>query len=251
MSYTSPCSKDWQPTVSPPAIARDGLHVWAIDIDAHIDRADDWFELLCPDEQQRARSRTRRPGFSRFVVGRAMLRQLLGRYLDVEPNRLAFCYNPQGKPSIESPGDCRLHFNLAHSASMAVCAVATESPVGIDLERINRRRDFDGVASRFFNEAETCVLRNLPDPQRAEAFYRIWTQKEAYVKALGGGIVSQIKHFDVEAAPDQPMRLIENRTDRAEADRWRFIEPPVISGYSAAVVVQSQDWQVSHFRFTK
>ena len=250
MSHASPCSDAWQPTAAPPPLDTAALHLWAIEIDARLTQAGDLFHLLCPEEQDRANARSRNPGFARFVVGRAMLRQLLAGYLNVSPQAIAFRYNPQGKPSIALPASSGLQFNLAHSSSMAVCAVTASSQVGIDLERINARRDFEGVAARFFNEAETCVLRKLPEARRALAFYRIWTQKEAYVKALGSGIASQIQHFDVEAAPDQPMRLIANRQNPSEPGRWRFIEPPPISGYAAAVAVASGAWQVAHFRFS-
>lgn len=99
-------------------------------------------------------------------------------------------YGENGKPEIKG-----LHFNLSHSAEMAVSAVS-EKRVGCDIEKNDRMREY--VAERFFCESEVAYLHLLSEEKKAEEFYRLWTMKESYIKMTGEGLKLPLNRFEFE-----------------------------------------------------
>ena len=97
-------------------------------------------------------------------------------------------YGENGKPEIKG-----LHFNLSHSAEMAVCAVSGRK-VGCDIEKIAEMRE--RVAERFFCESEVAYLHSLGKDKKAEEFYRLWTMKESYTKMTGEGLSFPMNRFE-------------------------------------------------------
>src|SRR5262249_6058087 len=149
------------------------------------------------------------PHRGRFIVGRATLRAILGRYLARRPSELAFRYGEFGKPDLDVPqGADAIRFNMAHSHGRAALAVAVGRELGIDLEQERPIHDADRIVARFFSAAECRVYAGLPDDQKPAAFFRGWTRKEAYLKATGLGLALPLDSFDVSLAPGDPPRLL-------------------------------------------
>ena len=124
----------------------------------------------------------------RFIIARANLRIILGNYLQIEPQDLKFTYSSKGKPFIanQQNPDRNLEFNLSHSEDLAVCAVTWNSVVGIDLEYRKSINQIQSLSERFFTQAESqIILDHDSDPAK---FLKIWTLKEAYLKATGEGL---------------------------------------------------------------
>ncbi|MGC1304335.1 MAG: 4'-phosphopantetheinyl transferase superfamily protein, partial [Caulobacteraceae bacterium] len=139
---------------------------------------------LSPDERERA-ARYRTPELTRrFIAGRTLLRRTLARYLDCAADSLGFTYNPYGRPSLASaPFD----FNLSHSGSAALIAVARET-VGVDIEHRAPDADLAGMARQVMSPIELRQFEALSsEDTRVAAFYDLWTAKEAVIKALGTG----------------------------------------------------------------
>jgi 4'-phosphopantetheinyl transferase len=164
------------------------LAVWAIDLDsAPADLA-----LLSPDERARAESFRFPVHQQRFVAGRCALRCKLGELTGQDPVRLEFAYAERGKPLL--PGE-PVGFNLAHSGSVALLAAAPY-PVGIDLEH-RRHVEFDLLAREVFSAAEWRRWSHLAPSDKARAFYRLWTRKEALLKGVGCGITENTRSTTV------------------------------------------------------
>jgi 4'-phosphopantetheinyl transferase len=146
------------------------------------------------DEESRAdvlsaaeRSRAERFRFERdrqaFIARRIFLREVLAGYLGADPSAVEFEYNEFGKPLIPSR---KVHFSASHSAGFAVIAVSRIHAVGVDVERI-QAVDYHAIAHRFFSAGEANELDDL------ESFYRIWTRKEACLKARGIGLSGSLE----------------------------------------------------------
>lgn len=192
-----------------------------------------------PDERERTERFSVSEPRCQFVFGRALLRQLLGACLNVEPAALAFGYQPRGKPFLtQSALDGDLRFNLSHSGRMVAIALAREREVGVDLESIHRLDDWPLLAGRIFSPRELRELRSLPKPQQREAFFNGWTQKEAYLKATGEGLTDALPAIEVTLAPGKEPELLGLPTGPEAARQWAIRVIPLPPDFAGAVVFE-------------
>jgi len=197
---------------------------------------------LAPDECDRADRFLRDADRNRFIVGRGVLRTILGRYLGSHPAQLRFRYSPAGKPALAAesgPGSIR--FNVSHTRDIALYAVTIGREVGVDIERIRADLGVEDLAARFFSGREIAALGTVPPPYRLEAFFTCWTRKEAYSKARGQGLSFPLDHFTVSLAPGQPPALLEVLDDPAESARWSLWQLVPGPDHVAALAVEGRD----------
>ncbi len=225
-----------------PGLAPDELHVWQVSLDPPPEVAPGLESLLADDEHARADDFRFERDRRRFVVGRGILRTLLGRYVGAPAQELKFRYGTFGKPVLDGGGPW---FNLAHSGSVALFAFSASVEVGIDVERSPAPPDADLISERFFSPAEAAELRALPVSERASAFLACWTRKEAFVKARGDGLSLPLDAFDVGFAPGQPCRLLRTGWSAEEPGRWRLVDlSDPAEGYVAALAARDVGWRV-------
>ena len=213
----------------------DEIHVWSIPLEHGDDVVARLAELLSPDERDRAARFVFPRDRRRFTVARGAIRQILAGYLSQAPSALAFAYGPRGKPRLAQPAG--LDFNLAHSHELALCAVTSGRPVGVDVEWLRPMPDLLSVARIAFSPAELAALLAQPEADRLATFFRCWTSKEAYIKARGDGLALPLDAFDVSLAADQPPALLANRLDPAEPSRWSLHALAPADGYLGALAV--------------
>jgi len=157
----------------------------------------------------------------RFVIAHAKLRQALAKCTGADAAALQFGVAANGKPFAH---DHAIEFSLSHSAEIVVIAVSS-APVGVDVERIEARPGLEQVAAEFFDDAELCWLREQTD--RTGAFYRLWTMKEAALKADGQGIATELKHASVDT--QQFDRVV------VRGKTWHVTPVDAGPGYAAAL----------------
>jgi len=116
------------------------------------------------------------------------LRRVLARYLDIPPETIELEAGPHGKPRLK--GKTRLRFNLSHSADLAVIAVALDREVGIDVERIDPKRDALALAQRALSREDADAVAAAAPEERPQIFHAAWAQHEAVVKCLGTGLAT-------------------------------------------------------------
>ncbi|HET7451818.1 MAG TPA: 4'-phosphopantetheinyl transferase superfamily protein [Thermoanaerobaculia bacterium] len=171
-----------------------------------------------------------------WTAGRAALRSLAGRYLDLPPREIRFECGFAGKPRIP---DASLHFSVSRSDGAILVAFAGDREIGADVERLRPQRDGTNVAGKFFAPAEAASLAALPEGIRSEAFFRCWTAKEAYLKGRGDGLGFPLDAFEVSLEGDGPRRLVAHR-EAAELDRWWLVPFTPDEGYVAAVAAAGE-----------
>jgi 4'-phosphopantetheinyl transferase len=180
-----------------------------------------------------------------FVITHGVLRCLLGRYLNRDPSRICFIYGDKGKPGIDS--DANLEFNLTHSEDMAAIAFTAGCQLGIDVEHIRPLADLQQIADRYFSPEEAAELILLPANEREQGFFRCWTRKEAYIKAVGDGLSCALDSFRVTLLPDALPRLIHIAEDRVAADMWTLHDLRLAPDYAAAVAYPDRQRSLSIF----
>jgi 4'-phosphopantetheinyl transferase len=216
------------------------VSIWHAWLDQPQEVVDKLLALLSPDERRKGGSFYFRKDQNQYIVGRGLLRIIIGSYLKAEPAQLRFCYNFYGKPSLAAEFNTdSVKFNLSHSHGLAVFAVARGREIGIDLEMI--RNDFATmeIAERFFSPREIATLRRLSPELRTQAFFNCWTRKEAYVKARGEGLSLPLDRFDVSLLPGEPASLLSVNGDADEVLRWSFREFSLGQGYVGALAIQN------------
>jgi 4'-phosphopantetheinyl transferase len=237
---------NWQTAASTPRLAAGEVHIWQVRLDIADGRWQPLMALLADDERAKAESfhfaRHRR----RHAVSRAALRTLLGQYLDRPPRKIEITYNAYGKPRLADDSH-RIKFNLSHTQEIMLAAFVLDSEVGIDIEFVTRNVDGMAIGQRWFSAREYHMLQAIPEHERIDAFFRVWSRKEAYIKARGEGISHPLHRFSVAMDKHAP-RLIEHQDDARETSRWRFIDIDVAEGYRAAVAVETVPRQVHLYR---
>lgn len=198
--------------------------------------------LLSPEERTRAARFYFERHRHQFTAARGRLRRLLGAELGVPPERLAFSYGPHGKPALAWPAGTGLYFNLSHAGEWALLASTRAGEIGVDIERA--RPVLPGLAQRFFAPEEAAALAALPPAEQRAAFFRCWTRKEAYLKALGSGLARPLDGFVVSLARDEPARLLAVRGQPREPRRWRLEHFDPAPGYVAAIALRQPAWKL-------
>lgn len=232
-------SKVWSPapvSVSPRA---GEIHVWRVDLDQGENIVQQFRSTLEDDEIQRADRFHFEKDRRAFTVGRGFLRHVLGRYLTARPEALRFAYGSYGKPALNGEHkNSSLRFNMSHSRGVGLVAVSDNRELGVDVEYI--RADFatEDITRRFFSPHEVAAFNALSEELRVAAFFRCWTRKEAYIKAIGRGLSQPLDGFDVTLAPEAAPALL--RADEGDPSRWSLRDIDVGSDYAAALVVEGQ-----------
>jgi 4'-phosphopantetheinyl transferase len=129
----------------------------------------------------------------RSLLGELLVRHLLAGFTKSKLPDHPFTIGEKGKPAPD--GYNGIHFNISHSGEWVVAALSPAS-VGVDVERM--RKVPEGVAHRFFSDAENKMLQNaLNESQKAEIFFTLWTLKESFLKAIGKGLTKSLNSFTI------------------------------------------------------
>ncbi len=162
------------------------VHLWLVSLKPTQSVLDFIVPLLAPEEADRAARFYQTRDCQRFILARGLLRIILGRYLRSKSESLLFSYSQKGKPELSKP-ITKLNFNLSHSQGYVLYAIGEYREIGIDLEYIKEIEAME-IARRFFNSQDCQYLEESINPQ--DMFFKLWTAKEAYLKAIGQGIAS-------------------------------------------------------------
>jgi len=173
-----------------------------------------------------------------FQLRRAFLRGLLARYTGIAPRDLVLTEDELGKPHLPSTS---ISFNVSHSGPAVLVAVAHAREVGADVERHAHEEELSGLAAHFFDRAEREELESTARERWPEVFFRGWARKEAVLKALGVGFLSD------------PRRLFVGLGEARPGEVWAPADPIVGGfgavadletppGYAAAVAAEGCGW---------
>jgi 4'-phosphopantetheinyl transferase len=227
-------------------IPRDGyVHLLHSSLAASDQQLQSLRELLNEKEQARAdRIRIERPR-RQFIVARAMLRCLLGRYIDQPAKDVHLTFGQRGKPSL---ADTQLHFNLSHSHERVIYAFTQHNEIGVDIEQLRDKVRYEDLAKRYFSPGEVQSLMALPDHERHRGFFRCWTRKEAIIKAKGTGLSLPLNQFEVAFAPGQVPALLRTDWDPTEAAQWWLYNLNLDDHYAGALAVRGEPVQIESFQ---
>lgn len=214
------------------------VHVWSADLDDPAFPADALVQLLSPDERGRAARFRFERDRRRFSSSRGLLRVLLGGYLNHAPAAIEFEYGPSGKPKLRTGrAEPPIQFNLAHANSCVLFGFARGCELGVDVEQLRDLPELGEIADRFFSPSEAERVVNTVTGDRVPAFFRCWTRKEAFIKALGDGLSRPLDSFAVTVESDRPPRIEWALGEPELASLWSLHHLEPRTGYVAAVAL--------------
>lgn len=189
--------------------------------------------ILQPDEERRfdamASSKRRR----QFLLGRFLALRALEHEYGGQARSWRVHTDGAGRPFVVAHGCAVPAISISHSGEWAVCALCGADALGVDIEAL-KRRDLDALARGVLAPTEQAALGALSEAAQLQAFYRLWTLKEAYLKALGRGL--DVPLGELAFALEEPPRLV---AAPAEARAWQFRSFLTTPGYIAALAVDS------------
>lgn len=177
---------------------------------------------------------------NQHLVGKGMARWLLSNNKS-NLSQLQFKITDQGKPYVDQPADAKRPFNLSHTDGLAVCLIGSRDYrcVGVDVERLDRNTSPD-LANRYFSPPEVAKLKKIQEPQaKKQMFLKIWTLKEAFIKAIGTGLRTPLSAFAFENlnSPNPSIEFLDPSLN--DGLNWNFYSFQPRAGFVCSTAVGS------------
>ena len=239
------CSWPCPPTH--PELCATEVHLWFADLlrPAEVVRA--LVGVLSADERSHADQLYLGRDRRRYIVGRALLRQILGRYLGLNGQDIAFRYGQWGKPTLTDYEKAKqLEFNLSHSAEVVVYAFAANRRVGVDIESIRPIPDADDIMDRFFPLQDRRSYHSLSANRREEAFFQYWTRREAFLKAIGYGLTGADTAGDATGSDMRQSQSLDGQEGKGQ-HIWSLLNFSPTLGHIGAVAAEGDQCDLKYY----
>jgi 4'-phosphopantetheinyl transferase len=212
------------------------VHVWFAQLVDDLHSTAELLRILDQEERARAAQFSFERDRVRFIQAHGIARRILAHYSDADAAMLAFARSRHGKPYLvpwaNSPP---LQFSVSHSGDCCMVAVRLGHAIGVDVERVRDLPQAMDIAQRYFAPTEVEALRALPGACRRDAFFVLWTHKEATVKGMGVGLAADLDRVEFDLDPVAGPRLVAWDGDRSVAQTWSVRRLDPAPGYVAAV----------------
>jgi len=234
-------SQIWNNPIDQPQLDGSQVHLWRSSLDLPITIIKQLANILSEDEIAKA-DRFRFPQHRRrYIAARGILRQLLGKYLQISPNNIKFKYGDRGKPSLtKSISSSSLEFNISHSQDYALYGFAYNHPIGVDIENLRTMQDAAQIAQRFFSPQEFELVNCLSGEQQQRVFFKLWTAKEAYLKAIGTGLAGSLASIDITFDNSEIPYLKSIQGDTTAIVPWSMYPCIPALGYVGAIAIKTK-----------
>jgi 4'-phosphopantetheinyl transferase len=196
-----------------------------------------FLNILSEEKKERVNKYIFKEDKIRCILGEILLRFALWKHFGLVRNDIKFIYNEYGKPSLY--GKDGIHFSISHSGSWVLCGIS-DSPIGVDVECIPT--DSLNIAKRFFTKEEYKYIKKQPIENQREAFCKIWTLKESYIKLIGKGLSIPLDSFSFNLLEDHIQFVNNLKVD----DSYLFKSDKINDSYCMACCVKKEETDISN-----
>jgi 4'-phosphopantetheinyl transferase len=212
-----------EPADAPLVLGADMIGVWCMALQSpSAANLATWCGCLDATELDRASTFRFAPDRATYVAAHWLLRTARAAAGGLPPQAWRYTTDPSGKPRIALElGRAELQFNLSHTRGFVACAIGRGSEIGIDVERLDRMNPGLDIARHFFSPAEIALLGNAPEERQRETFFRLWTLKEAFIKATGEGLARALDSFSLTL---DPLAIAFVPVGADVASNWQFAQ---------------------------
>jgi len=228
--------------------SKDQVDIWTIPLVQSEQVINNLYWLLSEDERDKLIRFNFIQDRHRFIICHGAVRRILSKYLDFDPNKIKFDNNQFGKPILrDEMGGIGIQFNLTHSEDRAVFALTPLRNIGIDIELVHPFTDYEKLAATYFSREEVAYLGSLDGTSKLNAFYKLWTRKEAFLKAIGKGLSFPLNDFSMLGNTSVEFQKVKLSWRSALAGYWYYIDLQIEDGYSSSMVIEGNDIPVLKF----
>ena len=214
------------------------IHVFLFHLEEYDEKK--FYDFLSDDEKERADRLKVELKKKQFIISRSVLRKIISNSINKPHDEIVFYYTKKDKPFIKDKfNNESVEFNISHSEQCILIAITLGHSVGIDVEKINKKIDFESLSARFFSNKENEFLRSLEESKKLDAFYSIWTRKEAFIKATGKGIAYGLDNFSV-CSDKKITSKIDIEHEGALEENWVSFELMTIDQYKTALATDNK-----------
>ena len=238
----------WESIEGPGLLQDCCVDVWRVDLNRREGCVNSLFEILSPDEKQRADKYRFEKDRQQFTVCRGVLRRIIGGYLSAYPQSVQFSYNRFGKPYLTDL-DQSLRFNVSHSHGVAVIAISVNREIGIDIELVDPRVDVFSIAQSAFSVGDVSFLKSLPSTLQPATFFTGWTRKEACLKAMGDGLSSSDEHHSAIPSVLKEIDVSFTTSENGTSRDWSLTSLKTADQFKAALAVEGEIDKVRYLQF--
>ena len=223
-------------------------HIWEANLSID-ELSTEIYKMLSDAEKDRVQQFVFAEDKKRFTLARYFLRGVLACYSRCEPSAVKIMQDGLNKPYIaDSCNPDNVYFNLSYRENYAYLIVSDCNNVGIDIEKHRHIDDIDQFARDYFSETERKFLHSLSDSQKQQYFFKFWSRKEAYIKAIGKGLSYSLTSFScIKNKSALPfLQIPQDKTSLY----WILQDLPAPDGYSAAWAIKNEEREL-HTEFFK
>ncbi|MFK5985452.1 MAG: 4'-phosphopantetheinyl transferase superfamily protein [Pseudomonadota bacterium] len=229
------------------------IDIWLCNAENMLSQSDYFFSILSANEQVRALRFKFDTHRNRFIISHGFTRCVLAKYLQVTPADIKYKKEQLGKPYLSDINKSALTFNLSHTEDISILAVAKYSQLGIDIEYKNRKTDWQAISQKFYTHSEKKSLSAIKNENhQKQAFYELWTRKEAYMKVIGTGLSLPPTGFSLSVPPASPI-LIKHHFKKYNIDQViefnELVMPATLVDYCATLASNSLKSKIKHYLF--
>jgi 4'-phosphopantetheinyl transferase len=221
------------------------VHIWQANLKSLSVYPEDISKTLSSDELESADKLKFTIDREHFILRHYYLRLILGKYCNCQPHELMFRYNSCKKPYISIPEYKEILFNMSSSGDLMIVGLGWHNDIGIDIEKVHEFYNLENISADYFSLQELNYFNGESD--RTKAFFKIWTRKEAIIKAMGQGLYYPLKSFCVEVSPSGDYEHMTIVNNPSESKLWRTSELNTSDGYIASLAIKSDRFKISYF----
>ncbi|MBN4061716.1 MAG: hypothetical protein COA57_11770 [Flavobacteriales bacterium] len=222
-----------------PNLSQGLIHYWWVPIQDNGNFFEECKATLSKKEQEQISFFKFKRVQSERIISHGALRLLLGNYLRMDPKKVRIASHKKGKPY--SADDPKLYFNTSHSGGRCAFAFSRDHEVGIDIEKLRPMKDVDELIDRNFTPVEQAYINKLQD-DKLNRFFRYWTLKEAYLKAIGEGM--RLAPDSLEFTIGSCGAKLTGTSGYVEHEDWSFREITPEIGYTGTIAYLGKDTNI-------
>jgi 4'-phosphopantetheinyl transferase len=217
------------------------IKIWRAEVRQLIPFLNTLEDILDLEERAKASRFQQEADRQRFVISKAVLRVLLGRYTGINPKEIRVRSGKNKKPALESNSGRELHFNISHSGNWILVAISGQE-IGVDVEEIHASFSYQNLLSFSFSEEEAAFIENSGLPH--QSFYQLWTRKESLLKATGKGLVDELSRIpSLNSVQKNPTEIT------GSTKNWEILSFPVDEKHVGSVAFLPVKTALQFFNF--